>query len=67
MRVIIVGSGEVGFDVARILSMEQHDVTIIDIDSDALTQAKERLDVLTLHGNGTSASILEEQSQLSTK
>ncbi len=60
MRVIIVGSGEVGFDVARILSMEQHDVTIIDIDSDALTQAKERLDVLTLHGNGTSASILEE-------
>lgn len=60
MRVIIVGSGEVGFDVARILSMEQHDVVIIDIDQDALSQARERLDVLTLHGNGTSAAVLEE-------
>lgn len=49
-----------GFDVARILSMEQHDVIVIDIDPDALAQVQERLDVLTLQGNGTSATVLQD-------
>ncbi|NND72374.1 MAG: Trk system potassium transporter TrkA [Rhodothermales bacterium] len=60
MRVIVVGSGEVGFDVARILSMEQHDVVVVDIDSEALANCSDKLDVLTIHGNGTSASILDQ-------
>ena len=60
MRVIVVGAGEVGFDVARILAMEQHDVVVADNSLPALESVRERLDVLTVHGNGASAEVLSE-------
>ncbi|MEM6647315.1 MAG: Trk system potassium transporter TrkA [Bacteroidota bacterium] len=60
MRAIVVGAGEVGFEVARILSMENHDVTVVDTNADALAPVAERLDVLTVEGSGTSAELLEE-------
>ena len=60
MRVIVVGVGEVGFDVARILAQEQHDVVVIDRNQRALDNAREKLDVLTVWGNGTSADNLVE-------
>ena len=59
MRVIVIGAGEVGFDVARILSMEQHDVVVVDVDQERLEKVAGRLDVMTIHGNGTSAAVLE--------
>lgn len=60
MHVIVIGAGEVGFDVARMLATEQHDVVVVDIDSDALDHVRERLDVLAIVGNGTSAEVLLE-------
>lgn len=60
MRVIVVGAGEVGFDVARMLAHEQNDVVVVDNDPDAVRYVAERLDVIALTGNGTSADILEE-------
>ena len=60
MRVVVVGAGEVGFDVARMLAQEQHDVTVIDVDADVLGKVKEKLDVMTVLGNGTSATVLQE-------
>lgn len=60
MRAVVVGAGEVGFDVARILAQEQHDVVVIDVDDDALGRVREKLDVMTLQGTGTSAAILAE-------
>ncbi|MBO6576693.1 MAG: Trk system potassium transporter TrkA [Rhodothermales bacterium] len=59
MRAIVVGAGEVGFDVARLLAMEEHDVVVIDKDDDALAVVREKLDVMTVTGNGTSADILK--------
>ncbi len=58
MRVIVIGAGEVGYDVARILSMEQHDVVVVDTDAVALDRARDKLDVMTIHGSGTSAEVL---------
>lgn len=60
MKVIVIGAGEVGYDVARILSIDQHDVVVIDTDAEALDSVGDRLDVLTIHGNGTSADTLEQ-------
>jgi trk system potassium uptake protein TrkA len=60
MRIIVVGAGEVGFDVARILAQEQHDVVVIDKDNDALDRVRDKLDVMVLHGNGTSAELMEQ-------
>lgn len=59
MKVIIIGAGEVGYDVARILSIDQHDVVVIDTNLESLESVGDRLDVMTIHGNGTSASVLE--------
>jgi trk system potassium uptake protein TrkA len=60
MQTVVVGAGEVGFDVARILALEQHDVTVIDIEEEVLKEVQNSLDVMTVYGNGTSAEVLEE-------
>ncbi len=60
MRVIVIGAGEVGFDVARLLSQEQHDVVVVDMDAEAVEEVSSKLDVMTIHGNGTAVSVLEK-------
>ncbi len=60
MRVVVIGAGEVGFDIARMLALEQHDVVVVDLDERALESARERLDVMTVQGSATSADVLEE-------
>lgn len=60
MKVVVVGAGEVGFEVSRLLEMEQHDVVVIDLDDEALEKIRDKLDVMTLQGNGTSAEVLTE-------
>ena len=32
MKIIIIGAGEVGFQLAKLLSQEDYDITIIDPD-----------------------------------
>ena len=39
MNIIIVGSGKVGFTLAEQLVKEEHDVTIVDTDEEALRRA----------------------------
>lgn len=60
MRVVVIGAGEVGTDVARLLALEQHDVVVVDLDQGALEAVAEKLDVMTLHGNATSISTLQQ-------
>lgn len=60
MKIIIVGDGKVGFTLAQHLSKEDHDVTVIDTNDDALRRASEALDVLCVKGNGASILALQE-------
>ena len=60
MNIIIVGSGKVGFTLAEQLVKEEHDVTIVDTDEEALRRAGDQLDIMTVRGNGVSASALRE-------
>lgn len=60
MKIVIAGSGKVGFTLAEHLSREQHDVTIIDTKYDALKRASDTLDVMCVKGNGASSAVLEE-------
>ncbi len=60
MRAIVVGAGDVGYDVARMLSLQRHDVTVIDVDLDKVNQIRDSLDVLAIRGSGTSARTLME-------
>jgi len=60
LKIIIVGDGKVGFTLAEHLSREEHDVTVIDTNDDALRRASESLDVLCVKGNGASIMALRE-------
>ena len=59
MQVVIVGAGQVGTSIADSLSSD-HDVVVVDIDEDIVDDIKYELDVLTLAGDGTSSSLLED-------
>jgi trk system potassium uptake protein TrkA len=60
MRVVIVGAGEVGFNTATMLSGEHHKVVLIEQNEVLVERATERLDALTIHGNGASPKVLAE-------
>ena len=60
MRAIVVGAGDVGYDVARLLSLQRHDVTVVDTDPEKVAQVRDTLDVLAVVGSGTSAATLRE-------
>lgn len=60
MHVIVVGAGEVGFDVAQMLSGEGHDVVVIERDADRVAAVREKLDVMAVRGNGAASETLKE-------
>lgn len=60
MRVLIIGAGEVGGHLARLLSRENHDIVVVDTDEEKVNALSESLDILAIHGNGTSPSTLRE-------
>jgi len=61
VKILILGSGQVGSTVAQNLaSVSSNDVTVIDIDEKALQHIGSRLDVQTILGNGASPFILEQ-------
>ncbi len=60
MRVIIVGAGEVGFQLARFLSAENIDVVVVDKRPDKLKRISDALDVALLEGEGGSPSVLKD-------
>ena len=66
MRIVIAGAGEVGFHLAKLLSYESHDITLIDQIKERLTYADTRLDIRVLKGNATSISLLKDANVKST-
>ena len=58
MKIVIIGAGEIGYDLARTLSVEKHDVTVLDREKSALSKVSESLDVLVIDGNATSVKDL---------
>lgn len=59
MKIIIIGAGHVGFNLAKLLSYEKNDVVIIETNLERHNRASEALDAQTLHGSGTSYTLLE--------
>ncbi|MDD3706146.1 MAG: Trk system potassium transporter TrkA [Clostridiaceae bacterium] len=60
MKIIIIGAGKVGYNLAENLSKNNHDVIIIDKNYDVLSKAEENLEVLCIKGSGVSANVLME-------
>ena len=60
MNIIIAGDGKVGSMLTRQLSTEGHDITVIDSDARVLESSVERYDVIAVHGNCASMSVLQQ-------
>ncbi|SVD58468.1 uncharacterized protein METZ01_LOCUS411322, partial [marine metagenome] len=60
MNIIICGAGRVGFTIAKLLSEQNHSITIIDQSSEDIQKINESLDVKAIVGKATYPSILEK-------
>ena len=59
MNIIICGAGRVGFTIAKILTEQNHSVTVIDQSSEDIQKINDSLDVKAIVGKGTSPSVLD--------
>lgn len=60
MKIVIVGCGKVGYALAKQLSVEDHDITIVDNNSRVIEKVQETLDVMSMSGNGAALDIQRE-------
>ncbi|KGP75297.1 potassium transporter TrkA [Desulfosporosinus sp. Tol-M] len=58
MKVIIIGAGKVGFNMAQLLSTEGHDVTVIEQSPERQQILENALDIQVISGSGSSTSVL---------
>ena len=62
MKIVIAGAGEMGSHLARMLSGNGHDITIIDSDQKLLSEVGSLADVITVEGDSTTFAVLREAS-----
>jgi trk system potassium uptake protein TrkA len=62
MNIIIAGDGEVGFHLAKLLSNENHNITIIDPQTEFIKLIENENNILAVSGDPTSVKILKENN-----
>ncbi|MDR1741454.1 MAG: Trk system potassium transporter TrkA [Synergistaceae bacterium] len=60
MKVVVVGAGEVGFNIASTLSADGHDVNVVEPDEERAARVESELDVRLIRGNGARPQVLYE-------
>ena len=60
MRAIIVGAGKIGYNVAKVLTDQGHDVVVIEKDPERAAILRENLDIQVVVGNGAATLALME-------
>ncbi|HIR34399.1 MAG TPA: Trk system potassium transporter TrkA [Candidatus Coprenecus merdigallinarum] len=58
MKIVIAGAGEIGSHLAKMLSMEYHEITVISPDEENLDVLSSESDIVTVEGNPTSIDVL---------
>lgn len=58
MKIIIAGDGKVGLALVRELLREEHDIVVIDLNSEVLHSSLEQYDVMTVEGNAATMETL---------
>ena len=54
MKILILGAGRVGSNLAEMLVADKSDVTVVDTNAEALVSLQERFDLRTVVGTATS-------------
>ncbi len=60
MKIIILGAGEVGGNLAQNLTNEAGDITVVDTNSDRLRELQDRFDIRTVRGMASHPDILRQ-------
>ncbi len=60
MNIIICGAGRVGYTIAKLLSEQDHSITVIDQSSEDIQKINEDLDVKSIVGRATFPTVLEK-------
>lgn len=60
MRIVIAGAGEVGSHLAKLLSNEEQDITVVDDDPDRIAALDAKYNLMTLVGSPNSFASLRE-------
>ena len=60
LNIVVIGAGEVGFNLAKALSKEDHDITVIDVSPEKCSRVKNAIDAKVIEGNGASQRILQK-------
>ena len=60
MNIVLVGAGEVGFNLSKVLSKEGYNLTVIDNNPSKCNRIKNTIDAKVIEGNGASQRILEQ-------
>lgn len=60
MKIVIAGAGEVGSHLAKMLSNESNDITVIDMDQKRLDALSANADIVTVEGNPSTIHTLQE-------
>lgn len=60
MKILIIGAGEVGFNLARHLSQSKHEVVVIEADPLRCALLSDAMDVVSLNGSGADPVVLKE-------
>lgn len=62
MKIVIAGVGEMGSHLAKMLSGNGHDITVIDSDSKMLEEVASLADIITVEGDSTKFAVLRRAS-----
>ncbi len=60
MKILIIGAGAVGFQLAQTISRREHDVIIVEDSQEQIDTVAEHLDCRLVQGNGVSPALLRE-------
>ena len=60
MRIIVAGAGEIGSHLAKMLSMEYHEITVISPDEESLEKISGESDIITVEGISSSIETLQK-------
>lgn len=58
MKILVIGAGIVGYNLAEELSQEGHDISIIDGNQEKIQLISDKLDVLGIHGDACLPTVL---------
>jgi len=60
MKIIVIGGGEIGSGLTKLLSEKKHDVVLVEINNELCQELADDLNAKIIHGDGTRPDVLEE-------